>query len=166
MKKIALTIASVALFLVANSALAEMKIAVVDLSKALADAPQVAEAKAQLKKQFDPRQDEIVAAQKKLRTELDDYNKNSPTMKADAAKAAQQKIVDDQKKLQDLETNFQNDVSNVQNQKMQVILKHVEELVNNLAAKGKYDLVLTKMSAAYSNPKLDITDDLIKELKK
>jgi outer membrane protein len=166
MKKIALMVASVALFLFAHSAFADLKIAVVDVSKILADSKEVAEAKAQLKKQFDPRQDEITAAQKKLRSEIDDYTKNSPTMKADAAKSTQNKIMDDQKKLQDLETSFQNDLSKEQNQKMQDILNHIETVIKKVAADKGYDLVVTRMSTAYVNPKLDVTAEVSGLLKK
>lgn len=165
MKKIAVIVASLALFLVANSAFAELKVGVIDLNKVLAGSPQVADAKAQLKKQFDARGQEISNLQTTLKADVEDFNKNGPTMKADASKAAQQKIMEKQKKLQELETSFQADVSKAQNTAMEGIIKHVEELINKVATDGKYDLVITKMSAAYYNPKLDVTDAVVKLLK-
>lgn len=165
MKKIVVTIFSLALFLVANAAFADLKIGVIDLNKILASSSKVSDAKAQLKKQFEPKAKEINDAQKKLKSDIDNYSKNSPTMKSDDSKALQQKIMDEQKKLQEMEGNFQNDVTTAQNKAMDDIMKHVEDVVNKVAAKEKYDFVLTKMSAAYSDPKFDITDEVIKEMK-
>lgn len=166
MKKLVLATGSAILLFMAGNVFADTKIAVIDISKIIAESPQVAAAKAQLKKQFDPREQEIVDAQKTLRADVDNYSKNSPTMKSDEAKTAQQKIMDEQKKLQDMESKFQNDLSTEQNSVMQKIMKKVESITTKIAEDKKYDLVVTKMSAAYSNPKLDITSDVIDEMKK
>lgn len=166
MKKIAVLIAAAALFAFTNSAMADTKIGIIDLSKILAESSQVNDAKAQLKKQFDGRGQEIATAQKALKTDIEAYNKNSPTMKADASKAAQQKIMDEQKKLQEMEASFQNDVTAAQNKAMEKIMNDIQDVVKKVATEEKFDLVLTKMSAAYNNPSLEITDKVIKAMKK
>lgn len=165
MKKLLLAVAAGAL-LVSGSVFADVKIAVVDLGKVLADSPQVSTAKSELKKKFDPREKAIVDAQKKLQADVKKYEKENVTMKEADIKKAQQKLMDQQKKLQDMQTSFQKDLMEAQNKSMQTILKQVEEVLNKLAAAEKYDLILTKMSAAYSNPKFDVTDQVLSQMKK
>lgn len=158
--------AGAALLVFATGAFADIKIGVLDLNKVLLESPQIADVKAQLKKQFDPREQEIVDLQKKMRADIGDYQKNSPTMKQDAKKAAEQKIMSQQQKLQDLQTKFQNDLTTAQNQAMQNVIKSLEAIVSKVAADQKLNLVLTKTSAAYSDPSFDVTDAVVKEIKK
>jgi outer membrane protein len=166
MKKVLMSLSMGILFLVGTSAFADVKIGVLDISKVLMDAPQLNVAKDQLKKQFQPRDQSIVDAQKKLKADIDGYTKNSPTMKAADQKAAQQKIMDEQKSLQDLQVKFQNDVNDAQNKAMQDIMKKVEGIVAKIAADQKYDMVVYKNGVIFSNPKSDITDFVAAEMKK
>jgi len=165
MKKIFLFGAAV-LFLCATSAFADVKIGVIDLNKVLASDPKVASMQGQLKKQFDPRNQEIVSMQKNMQTSIEKYNQDSSKLKADDLKKEQQKIIGDQKKLQDLQTSFQKDLMTAQNKSMQTILKRVEGIVNKIAADQKFDLILTKASTVYNNAKFEITDQVISSLKK
>ena len=166
MKKLFIAFASSALFLLSGLAFADTKIGVLDISKVISNAPQLEAAKTQLKNKFDPREKEITNAQSKLRAEVDDFKKNSPTMKETDSKAAQQKILDEQKKLQDMQVSFQNDLNAAQSSAMQDILKNIESVVNKIATDKKFDLVVAKAGVAYSNPSLDITDDVVKAIKK
>jgi outer membrane protein len=165
MKKVFILASALALTL-ASAAFADTKIAVLDLNKVLASSPQVTDMQAQLKKQFDPRGQELVKMQKGIQSEIDQYNKNSPKMKSDELKKSQDKIIAEQKKLQEQQNTFQSDLVKAQNQSMQTILKKVEDIVNKIAADQKFDLVVTKVSTAYNDPKLEITDQVIAEIKK
>lgn len=166
MKKLVLTIASLTLCLIMHSAFAaDMKIGVIDVNKILADSSQVTDAKNKLKSQFEPREQAIKDAQKKLRSDIEDYNKNSPTMKAAASKTAQQNIMEEQKKLQDLEASFQTDFTTAQNQAMDAILKSIQDAAAKVAASEHYDLIITKMSAAYSSSAMDITGKVSSAMK-
>jgi outer membrane protein len=166
MKKVFVMAAAVLSLGLATSVFAEMKVGVLDMNKVLLASPQVVAAKEQLKKQFSPREQEILDARKKLQADIEDYNKNSSTMKADQQKDTQNKIMDAQKKLQETEGKFQNDVSAAQNSAMQTVMKKFEGIVNRIAANKKLDLVLFKAGVAFSKPEFDITDDMIKEVKK
>jgi outer membrane protein len=166
MKKLLITVAAMLSLGLASSAFADMKIGVLDINKVLLASPQVAAAKEKLKKQFGPREQEIVDARKKLQSDIEDYNKNGSTMKADVQKDTQSKIMDEQKKLQEMEGKFQTDVNSAQTTEMQSVLKKVESIVNRIAADKKFDLILTKVSTAFNKPEFEVTDAVIKEIKK
>lgn len=141
-------------------------IAVLDFNKVLMSSPQLEAAKTELKNKFDPRGKELEATQKKFQENIQAFSKNSPTMKAEDKKAAEQKLKDEQEKLQDMQSKFQNDLGKAQNDAMQKIMKKMEEIVTKVAKDKKFDLVIAKSSIAYSKPELDITEEVISQVKK
>lgn len=165
MKKI-LVLAAATLVLTANAAFADVKIGVLDLNKVLASDSQVTTMQDQLKKQFEPRNQDIINAQKSLQNDIEKYNKDSGKMKGDDVKKAQDKIINSQKKLQEMQGSFQHDLTEAQNKSMQTILKRVEKIVNKFATDQKYDLIVTKVSTVYNDSKLEVTDQIVDALKK
>lgn len=141
------------------------KIGVVDLNKILLDSPQLNAAKTDLKKKFDPREKELNDKQKSFQKSIEDFSKNSPTMKPADKEATQKSIMDEQKKLQELQSKFQSDLSAEQNKLMGDILKKIETIVNKIAANKNFDLVITKVSTAFNKKELEITDEVVKEMK-
>jgi len=143
----------------------DLKVGVVDLKKVLADAPQVSAMRAKLQNQFDPRNKELVALQKEMQTNMDKYNKDSAVMKDQEKKDLQNKIIDQQKKLRDMQADFQKSLMTAEDQSMQEISKLVQDAIDSLTKEQSYDLILAKGAVTYSNPSFDITDKVIKTLK-
>lgn len=166
MKKFLFIISSIVLFSFGTVACAHTSMAILDLNKVMMDSPQLEVAKNKLKKQFDAREKELMAIQKTFQTDIEAFNKNSATMKEGDKKVTQQKIMDQQKKLQDMQTKFQNDLNTAQNDAMQNIVKAVEGIVKKIATDKKLDVVFAKAGTAYNKPELEITDDVIKQMKK
>ncbi|MBU0744715.1 MAG: OmpH family outer membrane protein [Gammaproteobacteria bacterium] len=166
MKKVLFSITAMIFFAISASAFAEVSIGVIDLNKILTESPQVEKAKTDLKKKFDKQEKDLAAAQKKFQSAIEDFSKNSPTMKADAQKAEQQKIMEQQKKLQEMQTKFQKDVNAAQEKVLGDVLKKIESIVNKLATDKKLDLIVAKASLAYNKKELEVTDEVIKMLKK
>jgi len=140
--------------------------AVVDVQKVLATAPQVEAIKTKLRNQFDPQNKEIAEMQKQLQSDVEKYSKDSAVMKDKEKKDLQDKVASEQQKLRDKEVSFQQNLVNAQNQSMQTILKQVQDTAESIAKKEKYDLVLVKGAVLYNNSELDITDKVIAALKK
>ena len=149
-----------------SSVWADNKVGVVDIQKVLATAPQVAAAKTKLQNQFDPQSKEIATLQKQLQGDIEKYTKDSAVMKEKEKKDLQDKVTAEQKKLRDLEVGFQQNLVNAQNQSMQDILKQIQDTVEGIAKKQKYDLVLVKGAVLYNNSDFDITEPVITALKK
>ncbi len=49
------------------------------------------------------------------------------------------------------------------NEELQKLLRQANTVIKNIAQREKYDLILRE--AIYVNPKIDITDEVLKELK-
>src|SRR5437588_12185864 len=76
------------------AALADTKIAVVDLQRALEETEDGKKAKSKLKSDFDKKQKELDEKQEELKKMKEDLDKKLPLMKPEAAQAEQQKFQD------------------------------------------------------------------------
>ncbi len=169
MKKIVLFVAALAMFVSLNVALAadnNLKIGVVDVQEMMQKIPQVTAMQKQLQSKFNPQTKKIKAMQQQLQADLAKYNKNKSIMKDKNKKALQKKIMDEQNKLRTMQINFQEQAMDAQKKAMQSILSDVEAAVKKVAKDQNLNLVLTKASIAYNDDDMDITDKVIKELKK
>ena len=57
---------------------------------------------------------------------------------------------------------FREDLSQRQNEEMAAIFERVNKIIKQLAAAEKYDIIFQE--AVYANPRIDITDKVIKAL--
>ena len=167
MKKILLFISALAMLAsVSMASAANLKVGVLDVQKVMQQIPQVTAVQKKLKKQFATQEKQITTAQKQLRADLTKFNKNRSVMKDSDKKALQKKIMSEQDALRGLQINFQQQVMAAQKKAMQSILNDVETAVNSIAKAKDLDLVLTKASIAYNDDSMDITDQVVKKLKK
>lgn len=143
----------------------DLKVGVVDLKKVLTEAPQVAKIRADLQKQFEPKNKELVDMQKKLQADMDKYNKESPVMKDKEKKDLQDSIVAQQNTLREKQGEFQKNVMEAENKSMQSMSDLVQGVIDKMAKEDKLNLVIAKGALAYSDASFEITDRVVKELK-
>jgi len=162
MKKIILTLIALSLF--AGPALAETKIAYVDLQKALnlskagvAAKNKIAEQVKKYETEFKIKQEDL----QKLKTELE----KQAVLLSDSAKA--QKERDFQQNVKELQ-RFQKDVKEVLQQQdadaTKQILNELFEILQKLGKDKGYSMVIEKNEGAviYADESVDLTDELIK----
>jgi outer membrane protein len=167
MKKMLLAMSAVFCLLLGSSVFAaDLKIGVINVNKVFTDSPQVAAANDDFKKKFEGRQKELEEANKNFQKAVETFSKNSPTMKADEQKKEQQKIIDQQKKMQEMQTKFQADANNAQKDAMEGFVKNLEDASGKVAKEKGLDLVVMKTSLAYYKSEFEVTDDVIKQMKK
>jgi outer membrane protein len=166
MKKLVLFAGALLIFGFSSLVLAETKMVVLDINKVIASLPYLKDVQADLKKKFDPRGQELINMQNVFRSNLDKYRQNNVDLKGEALKKEQQKIIDENKKVQAVRTSLQQDLVTAQNQALTPILQQIKVVVDKIAQTQKIDLVITRNSAAYFNPQIDITDQVISEMKK
>jgi outer membrane protein len=166
MRKLLVVISGLAMLLGVQIASAvELKVAVVDLSKILASAPQVAAMRTKLQNQFDPRNKELMELGKTIQTEGEKYNKDSAVMKDQEKKDMQVKLTSQQKKFVEMQGSFQKDLMAEETKAMQEISKQIQEVVDGIAKKKGYNLVLAKGAVAYNDVSFEITDEVLSALK-
>ena len=66
------------------------------------------------------------------------------------------------KKSQRKRREFQEDLNSRKNEELQQVLERANRIIKQVAEAEKYDVILQE--AVYFNPKLDITDKVIKAL--
>lgn len=160
---IAASTVAAAFVLMASSAAAQTKFAVVDVQRAVMETEDGLRAHATLKKLFDRRQNELDARQNELKRAKDDIDKQS---KALSKEAQQRRIAEWQQnvaELQNVFVEFNNELQKEQTKITQPILERVLSVVRQVAAQDGYDAILDKNAVPYARSDMDLTDRVIQQ---
>lgn len=166
MKKIIVAVCTVALLgltLVASAA-ASLKIGVVDIHKILKDSPQVVAINKKLEKQFKPRQEKIVAAEKKLQAEIKKADREHAVLSQEQRDKLVAKVGQDRRNLERNQQDFHDDLSLAQHQELQGLFERIQHKIDQIAKKDHYDLILQKYGTPYASKGIDITTQVEKAL--
>lgn len=144
-----------------GEALAETKVAVVDVQRAVANTEDGLRAQATLKKLFDSRQQELNKKQTDLQRQREDIDKQAKVMSKDAL----QKRVDDwQKQMMELQAVFveyNKELEKKQKELTDPVFEKVMGIIKRLATSENIDVVMDKATVAYVRGDLDLTDRCI-----
>jgi outer membrane protein len=128
----------------------------------LNDAPQAARAKKKIEKDFEPRDQELQRIAKQLKTMQENIDKNAVTMAEGERRTKEREFGDLNREFQRKQREFREDLSQRQNEEMAAIFERVNKIIKQLAEAEKYDIIFQE--AVYANPRIDITDKVIKAL--
>jgi outer membrane protein len=138
-----------------------MKVAGVDVQRAVMQTEDGLRAQANLKKLFDSRQQELNRKQTELAKQKDELAKQQKVL----SQAAFAKLVDDwQKQMNDLQGVFMEYNKELEKKQKEItdpIFEKVLMIVKRLATTENYDLVVDKNTTAYVRSDLDLTDKCI-----
>ncbi|MGD9590923.1 MAG: OmpH family outer membrane protein [Candidatus Berkiella sp.] len=163
-KKTLVGLSMLALSALPVCAQAELKIGVIDMRAIINNAPQAKEAMEKLKKEFKAREDKIITAEKSLKEKADKLQRNSAVM-SEAEKAKLEKeVVSSQRELQHLQAEFREDAALRQQEEMKKLMDKVNTVVEDVAKKDKYDLIIHKDVVPYAVKTVDVTDKVIKAI--
>jgi outer membrane protein len=156
-----LSLACLALFAAGRTGLAQTKVAVVDLQKAVLDSAEIKKASADMEAKYRPRQaaleklqKEIQGLQQRLQTEGD---KLTPGAVSDLTAQGQQKQRDAQRMTEDLQADVNAERQYVltrSTQKMQAVIR-------KLAEEKGFDLVVDAANTLFFKPAMDLTADAL-----
>ena len=160
------SIAVVALSFFANFALAE-KIAVVDGQALLQNIPQNISFEAELKKEFQPRQQEIEGLQASLREKGQALQKQRLTLKPDELTKKETELQSLQETLQRKTRIAQQDLRARQEELQGKLEKIITTAISAVSEKKKVDIVLFKGAVAWqkTGAVVDLTESVIEHLK-
>jgi outer membrane protein len=165
MKKCLSVITAVVAASLSLSAYADLKVGIVDMNQVLQKSPLMVGMNEKLTQKFKPRQDEINDAQKQLQDETAKFNLNSNMMNAEERNALQEKTIADKANVDILTASFQRDLNIAKNQDLQTFTNQLASVINKIAEDGHYDLIEQQTNMVYVNKKLDITEQVIQQLK-
>ena len=144
---------------------AEIKIGYVVVEKVLKDAPQTLASNKKLEKEFKSRTDDLQKKVKAIQKQEKDFKKNSLTMSDSDKQKAQKKIQNTKLDVQRIERELREDIDIRRREEIGKLQQQINESIEELAEKEKYDLILYQ-GVAYASKGIDITNDLIKALGK
>jgi outer membrane protein len=142
-----------------------VKIGVLDVGKVLQESPQVKVAVDKLKAKFKERQDKIASAQKQLAADQEKLKRDKAVMKQADADDLQMKVLDEQRELQSMQEEYVRAARLAQNQVMGATLKQIDAIVKDISSKKHYDLILQRDNVAFASDKVDITPEVMAQLK-
>jgi outer membrane protein len=155
-------VASTALLLISSGVMAEGKIGFVNSQKILNDAPQAARAKKKIEKDFEKRDQDLQRIAKQLQGMQENIDKNAVTMAESERRTKEREFAELNRDFQRKQREFREDLSQRQNEEMASIFERVNKIIKQIAEAEKYDIIFQE--AVYANPRIDITDRVIKAL--
>jgi outer membrane protein len=138
------------------------KIAFVDMQRALEETEDGKKAKAKLKADFDRKQKELDDKQEELKKMKEDFDKKSALLKPDAQQAEQKKLQDRFVELQQIYARLQQDLAKKEQDATAGIFRKLGVIVQQVAEKNGFDLVVEKSAVMFGKPALDITNEAIR----
>jgi outer membrane protein len=144
---------------------ADLKVAVVDMQRALNECDAGKHAKDQVKVKFEKAQDSLKRQRDELDKARDDFDKKALVLKEeqrrDLEKEFESKSLDFKRKYED----FQRDLKRTDAELTSGIVEQLYGIVAELGQQRGYTMVLETSSGAllYSDKSVDITDEVIKQ---
>lgn len=143
------------------------KIAVINMQDLLQKLPQMKQIGDDLKKQFSDRGKKLTDTDAGFKKNVEAFNRDSAVMSASDKQAAEQKLMQQQKDLQDMQKSLMQDSQAAQNKAVDALLKQIKDVVATVAAKENVDVVLLDAAVAYSsNQVVNITDEVFQQMPK
>ncbi len=164
MKKLVSGLIIVSALMSANVIAAGVKIGVVSVERILTEAPQVDAVNTSMLERFGPQRDELQKAEKEITKMNENYKRNELVMTEDKLNELKKEIIMKIQRLKQKEAQLTQEVGTVRNQELAVLQQQVRGIIDDIAKKGKYSLVLSE-GVAFSDPKLDITDKVLDRMK-
>ena len=155
-------LAGIALLAFSAGALAETRIGFVNSQKIMNDAPQAARAKKKIEKDFEKRDQDLQRIAKQLQGLQENIDKNAVTMAESERRTKEREFGELNRDFQRKQREFREDLSQRQNEEMASIFERVNKIIKQIAEAEKYDIIFQE--AVYANPRIDITDKVIKAL--
>jgi outer membrane protein len=150
-----------ALFAFSQIAPAQVKVAVVDLRRAVFESAEIKKADAEMPVKFKTRQDAVDKLQKEIAAisqQLQSSNgKLSPAVESDLNLQGQKK----QRDLQRLSEDLQADAQAYRDDILEKSSKKMADVVKKLSEEKGYDVVINSSTALYWKPAMEITNEVI-----
>ncbi|TDY00122.1 OmpH family outer membrane protein [Thiohalophilus thiocyanatoxydans] len=147
-------------FSVAN---AEARIGFVDISQVLKEAPQADAARKKLEEEFAPRDDKIVAMQKKLKQMEEEMATDADIMSEEVRKKKERKIVLEKREIKRTREEFNEDLNIRRNDELNKLQKLVYDTIVTLAKDKDFDIVFGD-NVIYASEKVDLSEKVLERL--
>ncbi len=152
------------LLLLAGSAFADLKIAVVNAQRAIGESEEAKAMIAKLESDLAPDQKTVKDLGTSITQMQEKLNKNGDVMSDVEKRKLQKEIEDKQIDYQFQVNKLQKTVNERQQDILQKMAPKFEAALKDLIAKGQYDMVIHRQNVLYVDPKYDITTQVTEKL--
>ena len=139
-----------------------LKAGFVNTDRIFREADSAKAAQAKLEQEFSKRDKEMQDLSKALKAASDKFERDAPTMSESQRQVRQRQLADQDRDLQRKNREFQEDLNARKNEELAQVLDKANRIIKTMAETENYDVILQE--AVYVNPKLDITDKVLKAM--
>ena len=143
-------------------ALAQGKIGFVNTERIMRDSAPAQRAQKKIEGEFTKRDQELTRIADQLKRMQEDLEKNSMTMSESQRRTKERELADLDRDFQRKRREFQEDLNQRRNEELAQVLEQANRAIRALAEQEKYDIIF--QDAVYANPRIDLTDRVIKTL--
>jgi outer membrane protein len=161
-RKTLLAAAGICLAFPAAQALAQAKIGVVQIERIVRDSAPALRAQKKLEAEFAKREAELGKVADQLKRQQDELEKDGVTMSESQRRNKERDFNDMNREFQRKQRDYREEVNQRRNEELSQVIENANRIIRQIAESEKYDIIFQE--AAYANPRIDITDKVIKAL--
>lgn len=140
----------------------DFRVGVVDTERVLRESAPALKAEKRIEKEFSGRDQDIKKLMKQAKELQALLEKEAGTMSDADHRNRERELTAMNVNLQRLQREFREDLNLRKNEELSIVLEQANKAIQTIAEMEKYDLILQE--AVYRNPRIDITDKVIKYL--
>ena len=161
-RKAGLWLVAAVLALGVGGVLAQGRIGFVNTERIFRESDAAKRAEKKLEGEFSKRERELSELTTRLRTDGEKFQKDIPVMTESQRNQRQRALGDLELDVNRKQREFNEDVNRRRNEEFSTVLQSANRALKQIAEKEGFDAVF--QDAAYANPKLDLTDKVLKAL--
>ena len=146
----------------ASSAQTSTKIGYVSLDRILRDAAPAVRAQKKIEAEFSKRDQELQRGAEQVKQMQEALERNAVTMSDSERQRREREFAESTRDFQRKQREFREDLNQRRNEELASVLERANRAVRQIAEQEKYDIIFQE--AVYANPRIDITDKVIKAL--
>jgi len=142
------------------------KTAFINSKVLLEESPQAVAANAELQKQFGEREQSLRKLAQEIQQMEKTYKTDSAVMSDEQKKKAEDNIIQNKRRFQFEQQSLKEDLQAKQRELLQKVQVSIKQTIQVYGDKNGYDFIFTDASIAYASDAVNITEEILKELKK
>lgn len=142
----------------------DSKVAIFDSQRVMRESSLAKAAEAKIEQEFSKRSKELLEIATKIKAMAEKLDKDAPVLSEPDRIKRQRDLSDIDQDFKRKQRIFNEDLNQRKNEEIQALVDRAQKAVKLIAETEKYDIVL--QDAVYFNPRIDITDKVLKALAK
>ncbi|MEY3510094.1 MAG: hypothetical protein RI914_693 [Pseudomonadota bacterium] len=140
----------------------ELRVGAVNVDRLMRDSEPAKAATAKLQQEFAKRDRDLKAAGAEFQAAAQKFERDAPTLSESQRLTSQRQLAEQERDLQRRQRTLQEDLGLRRNEETQALIERINRSIQQVATAEKYDLIVQE--AAYINPRLDITEAVMKRM--